>query len=201
MIHRLACAAVAVLSLSACQAESSGAADQGGAARAAGDAMQSAGAAASADQAPPDGLVWIAVRDINRVFDDDMNPTNRPPLIDEAPDGMISPIELSPDGRPDWLMDYTEAGSTQWCGTGGCRQRLFVSTPGGLAQVFDANALDIETAGQGRIRVRAHRIYCDDPQGQSDCLIELAYDGAAHRLVVVEGPDDFDPMGWSRSER
>ena len=201
MIRRLACA-TAVLLMAACQAQSSGAAeDGGGAARAAGDAMQSAGAAAVADEGPPAGLTWIAVRDINRVYDDDMNPTNRPPLVEEAPEGMISAIELSPDGEADWLMDYTEAGSTQWCGTGGCRQRLFASTPDGLAQVFDANANTIQAAGQGRVRVSVHSMYCDATSGEDDCVIELAYDGAAHRLVVVSGPDDFDPMGWSRSER
>ena len=162
--------------------------------------MQSAGAAASADQTAPAGLIWIAVRDINRVYDDDMNPTNRPPLVEEAPEGMISAFDLGPDGEPDWLMDYTEAGSTQWCGTGGCRQRLFASTPDGLVQVFDANAINIEAAGEGRVRVRAHQMYCDDAAASDDCIVEMVYDAPSHRLIVVSGPDDFDPMSWTRSE-
>lgn len=201
LIGRLA-GATAILLIAGCQGPSSGAPQEGGgAARAAGDAMQSAGAAASADEGPPEGLTWIAVRDINRVYDDDMNPTNRPPLVDEAPEGMITAVDISPDGQADWLLDYTEAGSTQWCGSGGCRHRLFVSTPDGLAQVFDANANTVEAGGEGRVRVSVHHMYCEAAAGQDDCEIEMAYDGAAHRLVVVSGPDDFNPMGWSRSER
>ena len=190
-----------LLAVPACGGSSSDAGDEGGgAARAAGDAMQLAGAATS-DQTPPEGLTWIAIRDINRVYDDDNSPTDRPPLVTEPPRGMITPITVSPDGQADWLMDYTEAGSAQWCGTGGCRQRLFVSTPDGLVQVFDANANSIEAAGEGRVRVNVHHMYCEASAGEDDCVIELAYDAAAHRLIVVSGPDDFDPMGWSRSER
>lgn len=174
-------------------------ADEGGAVRAAGEAMQSAGAAAAADQSPPEGLSWIAVRDINRVYDDDMSPTDRPPLVTEPPEGMITQIRISPDGRTDWRMDYSEAGANQWCGTGGCRQRLFASTPDGLIQVLDAPAIDLEATQDDRIRLGVPASYCGPQTNQDECHVVLVYDAAARRLVVVEGPDDFNPMGWSHS--
>lgn len=201
MLRELALVAATILVVGCGATTSDGGDEAGGTARAAGDAMQLAGAAASGDQTPPEGLTWIAVRDINRVYDDDTNPTNRPPLIDEAPEGMIRPVDVSPDGQADWLMDYTEAGSTQWCGTGGCRFRLFVSTPDGLVQVFDANADDVEVLGEGRLRVRAHRMYCDDQADADACVIDLAYDAAGRRLAVASGSDDFNPLGWTNSEQ
>ncbi len=187
--------------LAACGGSSSEAGEEpGGAARAAGDAMQLAGAAAGPEQTPPEGLSWIAVRDINRVYDDDDSPTDRPPLVSEPPEGMITAINISPDGQTDWLVDYTEAGSTQWCGTGGCRQRLFVSTPDGLVQVFDANAFGVETLGNGRVRVQVHHIYCETLAASGSCAVVFQYDAASRRLVVPPAHDDFNPMGWAQSE-
>jgi len=185
---------------SGCGSSATEGADEGGAVRAVGDAMQSAGAAATADQGPPEGLTWIAIRDINRVYDDDNSPTNRPPLTDEPPAGMIRPVDVSPDGQTDWLMDYTEAGSTQWCGTGGCRQRLFVSTPDGLQQIFDANADTIETIGNGQVRARVHHLFCDAETDEAGCIVSLTYDATSRRLVVSSGQDDFNPMGFGQSE-
>lgn len=189
-----------LLAAPACGRSSSDAGDEGGgAARAAGDAMQLAGAATS-DQTPPEGLTWIAIRDINRVYDDDNSPTDRPPLVTEPPRGMITPITVSPDGQADWLMDYTEAGSAQWCGTGGCRQRLFVSTPDGLVQVFDANAFGVETLGEGQVRVQVHHIYCEPQAAPDSCTVVLQYDTAGRRLAVPPAHDEFNPMGWAQSE-
>ncbi|MBN8553629.1 MAG: hypothetical protein J0L52_12135 [Caulobacterales bacterium] len=201
MLLRAVPMTAALVLLAACGGSSSDSAEEGGgAARAAGDAMQMAGAAATSEQTPPEGLTWIAVRDINRVYDDDNSPTDRPPLVTEPPEGMITPVDVSPDSQTDWRMDYTEAGSTQWCGTGGCRQRLFVSTPDGLVQVFDANADTVEAAGNGQIRARVHHIYCDAEPNEGGCVVTLAYDASSRRLVIVSGPDDFNPMGFAQSE-
>lgn len=200
MPRRLVCALAALLAAGCGSGAADANEDGGGAVRAAGEAMQSAGAAAGAGHEVPEGLTWIAVRDINRVYDDDNNPTNRPPLIDQAPQDMIRLVDVSPDGREDWLLDYTEAGSTQWCGTGGCRHRLFASTPDGLVQVFDANANEVVAEGDGRVRARVHHTYCGGQSGPGDCEIEMTYDAAARRLVVVSGDEDFNPMGWTSSQ-
>lgn len=66
------------------------------------------------------GLVWMAIRDINAVYDDDAEPMNRPPVTMRPPEGMIRAVDVSHDGRPDWLVDYEPAGVNAYCGTGGC---------------------------------------------------------------------------------
>lgn len=195
MIRRIA-AVAAVTLLAGCQPSAADSSE--GAARAAGDVLQSAGAVAVADEGPPAALTWIAIRDINGVFDNDMSPTDRPPLISAAPADMIRSVDLNNDGDPDWLMDYTEAGSTQWCGTGGCRQRLFVSTPDGLAQVFDAYAFDIQVPSSGRVRAQVHHIYCPE-DAPVDCFIELRLDGVA--LSPVDAGNEFRVLPESAAEQ
>lgn len=196
MIRRIA-AVAAVLLAAGCQPSASGEGE--GAARAAGDVLQSAGAVAVADEGPPATLTWIAVRDINSVFDDDMNPTNRPDPVSAPPADMIRAVDLNADGDPDWLMDYAEAGSTQWCGTGGCRQRLFVSTPDGLMQVFDANAFDIQIPAPGRVRAQVHHIYCPAMDGPGDCDVELRLNGAV--LAPADADSDFRSLPESAAEQ
>src|SRR5690606_406505 len=80
-------------------------------------------AASAAAQTPPDGLVWLALNDINSGRVHEADPTDHPPLATEPPQGMIVAVDLSPDGRPDWLVDYGAAPEVRYCGTGGCRLR------------------------------------------------------------------------------
>lgn len=184
---RTTLAVAVVVALAGCQPRANDGSE--GAARVAGDAVQSAGAVAVGDAGPPAALTWIAVRDINGVFDNDMNPTDRPPLTTEPPEGMIRSVDLNNDGDPDWRMDYADAGSPQWCGTGGCRQRLFVSTSEGLVQVFDANAFDIQIPAPGRVRAQVHHIYCAETDGLDDCVVELRLNGTT--LSPVDADSEF----------
>lgn len=144
----------------------------------------------AAAQTPPEGLTWMALRDLNGAYDDDMEPENRPPLLWAAPDGMLRPVEINGDGVADWRMDYEAAGQSRWCGTGGCLTRLFVSTPDGLRQVFAAQALDL-TFEDGEVVAHAHHIYCG-LQSPGDCRVRMRLDG--DRLVVV-GSATFEPLG------
>ena len=126
----------------------------------------------AAAQTPPEGLTWMALRDLNGAYDDDMEPEN------------------NGDGVADWRMDYEAAGQSRWCGTGGCLTRLFVSTPDGLRQVFAAQALDL-TFEDGEVVAHAHPIYCG-LQSPGDCRVRMRLDG--DRLVVL-GSATFEPLG------
>lgn len=156
----------------------------------------------TAAQTPPEGIVWLALADINgaRVHADD--PTSHPPLAAAPPPGMITAIDLSPDGRPDWLVDYEAAGDARWCGTGGCRKRLYVSHGDGHVRAFDAQALALAVVGAGegrRLEARVHHLYCVEDRGA--CLYTYAWDAEAGGLTLRPGPstpraasDRFTPL-------
>src|SRR5690606_28981762 len=126
-------------------------------------ALLTAAAAPAVAQTPPEGLVWLALRDINAAYFDPDDPTNRPPLATEPPPGMIRAVVVCDAGRPDWLIDYGRAGLARYCGTGGCRQRLYVSHPDGYVRAFDAQAFDLsfhDRGGERRLEARVHHGYC-----------------------------------------
>lgn len=146
--------------------------------------------AAAQAQTPPEGLAWIAVRDLNGVHDNDMEPLNRPPLLSEPPAGMIRAVpDLNGDGVADWLIDYEAAEQAHWCGTGGCLKRLYVSTPDGLTQVLAAQAFSL-SFDAGEVTARLHHTYCS-LTGPGDCRIRMRLEG--DRLVPAEGAE-FDPL-------
>lgn len=135
-------------------------------------------------QTPPEGLAWLAVREVNAAWDNDREPLNRPPVTWAAPEGMLRLVDVSRDGDADWLMDYLHAGSNHFCGTGGCRQRLYVSRDGELLAAFDgrASALEItERDGETVIEAQVHHLNCA-PEAQ-DCRFAWTWDPALGRLV------------------
>ncbi|GAA0622404.1 hypothetical protein GCM10009422_18000 [Brevundimonas kwangchunensis] len=86
--------------------------------------MLTAGASAPAmAQEPPEGFVWYVLRELNDFGFDIDDPTNRPPLITEAPAGVLVAVDANGDNRTDWLIRWPEA--MQVCGTGGCRVTLY----------------------------------------------------------------------------
>jgi len=135
---------------------------------------------------PPAGLVWMALRDINENTFDRDDPTNRPPLVTVVPEGMIKAVDVTPDGRADWLVDYGPSGISAYCGTGGCRQILYVSNgDDGLTRAFDQQALDLRfyaSDGERRIEAWVHHGICSSDATQ-ECLRAFAWDAAAGRLV------------------
>lgn len=132
-------------------------------------------------QTPPEGLVWMALRDINDASFDRDDPTNRPPLVTAPPEGMIRAVDVSQDGRPDWLVDYQPSGPNQYCGTGGCLQRLYISDEDGLVRAFDAQALGLTVRPDGEVEAWVHHSYC---RGEDwECRFRFRWDAGERRLV------------------
>lgn len=155
-------------------------------------AVAAMGAAGSAGaQTPPEGIVWIAVRDINTRYDDAEDPTNRPPLAWTAPAGMIRAVDVSHDGKPDWLIDYTFAEDAAFCGTGGCLRRLYVSDGDSYVRALDNQVLEL-TFPSGAVSAWVHSLYCADDN--PDCRYVLIWDGAA-RALVERSTTSARPMG------
>lgn len=139
-----------------------------------------------AAQTPPEGLVWMVLRDINDYGFDRDDPTNRPPLATQPPAGMIRAVDVTHDGRPDWQVNYEASGHSTFCGTGGCSQIVYVSLgDDGLTRVFDNQAHDLtfyEADGESRIEAWVHHSLCSSDAG-SDCRFAYAWDPALKRLV------------------
>ncbi len=54
-----------------------------------------------------------------------------PANLTTPPAEMFSKVDINGDGKPDWRVDYEHApNASLWCGTGGCRNELWVSGPG-----------------------------------------------------------------------
>lgn len=143
---------------------------------------------------PPEGLVWMALRDTNATWFDPDDPTNRPPLTTTVPEGMIRAVDVSPDGVADWLIDYEKAGLSQYCGTGGCLKRLYVSGDAGFTRAFDAQALGLEVRqGDAGVQVEAwvHHLYC--VPDNRDCRYVYVWDVGAGRLELVTTTSEREP--------
>lgn len=175
----------------------------GWAALAAGMAL--AGSAVAQD--PPEALVWMALNEINSDYFDRAEPMNRPPIVTEVPDGMLTAVDVSHDGIADWLVSYDEAGSG-WCGTGWCLKTLYVSTDAdNYVMAFDEQALDfavVERDGETRVLANVHHTFCVPDNW--DCQYAYAWDETLMRLV--ERPNGagitllrgggMDPLGNNR---
>ncbi|MBU1323732.1 MAG: hypothetical protein KKC29_15740 [Alphaproteobacteria bacterium] len=141
---------------------------------------------------PPEGVEWVALRDLNDRFADADDPTNRPPLQRRAPPGMIRAVDVSPDGVDDWLIDYAVAGAPAWCGTGGCRARLYVSTDAGLVRALDRQVVSL-TVLPGRVDVTVHALHC--VEAAENCVVRLKWNATSGRLEGVSAADsDWAPL-------
>lgn len=144
-----------------------------------------AGAPAAA-QTPPEGLVWMVLRDLNDYGFDRDDPTNRPPLVTEAPEGMIRAVDVTHDGRTDWLVDYEASGNSSYCGTGGCTKVVYVTLgDDGLTRAFDEQAHELtfyEAEGESRVEAWVHHALCSSDAGR-ECRFAFAWDLALKRLV------------------
>lgn len=155
-------------------------------------------------QAAPEGLVWMALNDINGDAFDPDDPTNRPALVTTPPEGMIRAVEVNGDDRPDWLVDYGRSGLSRFCGTGGCTQKLYVSGGDtGYRRAFDNQALAFDVIvrnGETRIEARVHSLHCRPER--AECLFAWAWDEGEGRLVERPARDGetvledggFDPV-------
>ncbi|MDP3801621.1 hypothetical protein [Brevundimonas sp.] len=163
-----------------------------------------AAASGTRAQTPPEGLVWMALNEINAEYFDRDDPTNRPPLATRVPDDMLRPVDVSPDGRTDWIVDFAAARSSRFCGTGGCARILYVSGGDtGFLRAFDAQALAfevVERSGETRVEAMVHHLSCRP--GRPECWYAWAWDPALGRLVERPARDGatrledggFDPI-------
>ncbi len=159
------------------------------------------------DPAPPEGFTWYVLNELNRFYLDIDDPTNRPPLVTEVPEGVLVPVEVNGDGQTDWLIDWPE--STQFCGTGGCRRTLYISGgDGGFIRALDRQALELTlmpVGGEVRIQGWLHHLNCEDSRPQ--CRFAWAWDASARGLAArpssdgiaapEEGPVPVDPT-WEQ---
>ncbi|QDH72925.1 hypothetical protein [Brevundimonas sp. M20] len=144
-------------------------------------------------QTPPEGFVWYVLNALNGFYLDVDDPTNRPPLVTEIPDGVLEPVEVSGDDRTDWLIRWPD--STQFCGTGGCRATLYLSGEDGFIRAFDRQALRFEVKtvdGEVRVEAALHHLYCDS--GRNECLRAWAWEPAAGRLQERPSSDGISRL-------
>jgi hypothetical protein len=142
-------------------------------------------------QTPPEALVWYVLDAINGLHFDIEDPMNRPPLVLQVPDGVLTAIDISHDGQADWRIDWPQ--DIAFCGTGGCRRTLYVSTDDGFVRAFDRRASDLALSPAGdaiRLEAGLHSLYCRDER--VDCRFSWTWDRAASRFVP-DGEQPGDP--------
>ncbi len=145
-------------------------------------------------QEPPAGLTWYVLRELNDVYFDISDPTNRPPLITEVPEGVLVPVDVSKDGVADWLIEWPEEG--WFCGTGGCQRSLYVSDDGGFVRAFDRQAWDLKiqpASGEVRLEASFHHLNCSPRR--DDCRLAWAWDPVLRRMVERPGSDGEHIIG------
>jgi hypothetical protein len=132
---------------------------------------------ATADPTPPPELVSELEPELVRAGFD-------PARLADWPEGLLTPIDVSADGVSDWLVDFLALGFPGWCGTGGCRHELWVSTGGGYRLALDAQVLEIGIRpGTARtLDLELHGSICG-LTGSEACPRSFEWDASARRLV------------------
>ncbi len=95
--------------------------------------------------------------------------------------------DINGDALADWRVDYSER--MAWCGTGGCRQQLYLARPDGTyALVFDAQARSEfrmrKTREGRRLDLEVHGSVCGQT-GVEECLRSFLWTEADGRYVEV----------------
>lgn len=169
-----------------------------------------AAAAPATAQTPPEALTWMVLNEINSAYFDRTEPFNRPPLVTRVPDGVIRPVDVTHDGKPDWLVDYTDSG-LMYCGTGGCLRTLYVSDGDDYLMAFDeqTHTFDLSTrGGETVIEAEVHHIFCGS--AGDDCAFAWTWDPALKQLVerptaagvsLLGNDGGFAPIGERESSR
>lgn len=95
-------------------------------------ALVSAGAVLAASQ-PPEAVRKSVQAEIDAALapSDDDEPGYNPPRI-VAPASMFHRADINDDGVGDWVVDFEKSpNASYFCGTGGCRHRIYVSNAAG----------------------------------------------------------------------
>ena len=126
----------------------------------------------------------MVLNEINAAYFNRTEPMNRPVLVEKVPEGVITPVDISHDGVPDWIVDYTDSGLI-YCGTGGCLRSLYVSIPdNGYVLAFNAQIYDFVITTRGRetvIDTTVHQVMCWPLNDK--CAYSFAWDLDLQRLV------------------
>ena len=126
--------------------------------------------------APPPGLSWYVISELNDFYDDPEDPTNRPPLVTQPPAGVVRAVDINADGVNDWLVEWPD--STQFCGTGGCRFTVYLTHGQNLVRIFDRQTfqpLDISMVdGEPRLEGSFHHGSCNEQR--DDCRLAWGLD-------------------------
>ncbi len=163
-------------------------------------AMLAAGCSASAALAKPPPQVWdeVAAR-LDAAADRDLrDPEDAAPARDAwgvPPAKMFSRVDINRDSVPDWRVDYEHAPNPSlFCGTGGCRNELWVSQPDGgwrRAMGRTAGTLRLVRAGGAvRLDLHFHGSVCDG-FGAQDCPRSYLWNedaGVFEPVAVPGGP-------------
>lgn len=167
-------------------------------------------AAVASAQTPPEALTWMVLNEINGAYFDRPEPFNRTPLVTRVPDGVIRPVDITPDGKPDWLVDYTDSG-LMYCGTGGCLRTLYVSDGDDYLMAFDEQTHTFDLSirgGETVIEAEVHHIFCDSA-GDS-CAYAWTWDAGLKQLVerpnaagvsLLGNDGGFPPLGEREDSR
>lgn len=96
-------------------------------------------------------------------------------------------VDINGDGLQDWRVDYSER--MAWCGTGGCRQQLYLARPDGTyALVFDAQARGEfrlrKTRDGHRLDLEVHGSVCGKA-GVEECLRSFLWNEGDARYVEI----------------
>lgn len=169
-----------------------------------------AAAAPATAQTPPDALTWMVLNEINGAYFDRTEPFNRPPLVTRVPDGVIRPVDITHDGKPDWLIDYTDSG-LMYCGTGGCLRTLYVSDGEDYVMAFDEQSHTFELSRRGGetvIEAQVHHVFCGS--AGDDCAFAWTWDAELKQLVerpnaagvtLLGNDGGFPPIGEREDSR
>lgn len=89
-----------------------------------------------------------------------------PANLTTPPARMFSKVDINGDGTPDWRVDYEHApNASLWCGTGGCRNELWVSRPdGGYRRAMSVGLRLFKLSRRGgvaRLDLDFHGSICD----------------------------------------
>ena len=169
-----------------------------------------AAAAPATAQTPPDALIWMVLNEINGAYFDRTEPFNRPALVTRVPEGVIRPVDISHDGKPDWLVDYTDSG-LMYCGTGGCLRTLYVSDGEDYIMAFDEQSHTFELSRRGEetvIEAEVHHVFCG--AAGDDCAFAWTWDAGLKQLVerptsagqtLLTNDGGFAPIGQRADSR
>ena len=151
-------------------------------------ALVSTGAVVAASQ-PPEAVREAVRAEIATA----MGPVEAGDPAHPAPSAaMFKRIDINQDGLADWRVDFEKAPNPSYfCGTGGCRQRLYVSQPDGRYELaFDSTVRQFKlrrSKGQAVLDVDFHGSTCGG-FGVDPCPRSYGWDVTAGRFLERPAP-------------